>query len=72
MAEEVTHLDRDRQFVGQVIDGGSIGEEDGFTLGRDGVNAVPGVCLDCPLCQWGVLPRISCELWILWATSGFW
>lgn len=39
---------------------GSVGEEDGFNLGRDGVDAVPGVCLGCPLCQRGVLPLISC------------
>lgn len=38
----------------------SVGEEDGFILGRNGVDAIPGICYGCPLCQRGVLPLFGC------------
>jgi len=38
---------------------GVVVEEDGFVLGRDWIDAVPGALLCRPLREWGILPGLG-------------
>lgn len=48
---------------------GSVGEEDGFIIGRNGVDGIPCVCNGGPLSQRGFLPYFGCLIPLVFLPS---